>query len=476
MGLQSRLSQVTGVPTRILRGSDPRDCSVAQRMSWAARRQTTRPEDIAYCLLGLFDINMSMHYGEGVKAFKRLQRKIMRVSEDQSILAWSRADKHCRDLLARSPADFEACANVVSTNTTSTPEPYSMTNVGLSISLSMIPWAMHTYFALLECQDQTTQKELMPQWREHAENKRMGMFLKQTQRDGQFIRVPISGQQVHSGEPGKISSGQKRQRVLIVQQPKTMSARQEYFMYGFLFRNMLGTVVNNSSCEQMQSSIVSRREPEQRVWSDGLRGNFRERTAGARDGNVLLTTLTKGEHGLVAICEVTTTNASRESVLMEFGFDYVFNPVCRLRKYLTVADHANARENRRSIFQGETSLDQWMQDVEQQDVHAAPASEVSPLEAVDHFKFLSDSQSDGMYCTLRGDKRHGLHARFPELNFQINIVQGLGRRAWVVDINSLVLEGVWMPKPERDHVQQRQEAMHQLSEAARVSKRKFETI
>lgn len=139
MGFQSRLCRITGVPTRILRGNSPQNCSVAQRMSWAAKLQTKRPEDIAYCLLGLFDINMSMHYGEGVKAFKRLQQKIMRVSEDHSILAWSRADKDCRDLLARSPANFETCANVVSTNSTSMPEPYSMTNVGLSISSSMIP-------------------------------------------------------------------------------------------------------------------------------------------------------------------------------------------------------------------------------------------------------------------------------------------------------------------------------------------------
>ncbi|KAE8442492.1 hypothetical protein EG329_003273 [Mollisiaceae sp. DMI_Dod_QoI] len=46
--------------------------SVAQKMSWASRRVTTRPEDIAYCLLGIFEINMLMLYGEGEKAFLRL--------------------------------------------------------------------------------------------------------------------------------------------------------------------------------------------------------------------------------------------------------------------------------------------------------------------------------------------------------------------------------------------------------------------
>ena len=38
-------------------------------MSWASRRATTRHEDVAYCLLGLFDVNMPLLYGEGEKAF-----------------------------------------------------------------------------------------------------------------------------------------------------------------------------------------------------------------------------------------------------------------------------------------------------------------------------------------------------------------------------------------------------------------------
>ena len=45
------------------------DYSIAQRMSWASRRVTTRDEDIAYCLLGIFDVNMPLLYGEGEKAF-----------------------------------------------------------------------------------------------------------------------------------------------------------------------------------------------------------------------------------------------------------------------------------------------------------------------------------------------------------------------------------------------------------------------
>jgi len=63
----------TGIEKYILLGGDVTKCSVAQRMSWASERETTRTEDLAYCLLGLFGVNMPLLYGEGSKAFLRLQ-------------------------------------------------------------------------------------------------------------------------------------------------------------------------------------------------------------------------------------------------------------------------------------------------------------------------------------------------------------------------------------------------------------------
>jgi hypothetical protein len=60
----------------------------AVRMSWASRRETTRNEDAAYCLLGIFQVNMPLLYGEGFKAFQRLQEEILKVSEDYTLLAW----------------------------------------------------------------------------------------------------------------------------------------------------------------------------------------------------------------------------------------------------------------------------------------------------------------------------------------------------------------------------------------------------
>jgi hypothetical protein len=89
------LSEITGIPGGILSlgwrcfhlwGHTP---SVAQRMSWASKRQTSRVEGLAYCLLGIFNVNMPLLYGEGEKAFIRLQQEIIKHSEDESIFAWS---------------------------------------------------------------------------------------------------------------------------------------------------------------------------------------------------------------------------------------------------------------------------------------------------------------------------------------------------------------------------------------------------
>ncbi|KAI3540569.1 HET domain-containing protein [Colletotrichum filicis] len=92
--LAPKIESITKIPTDFLERNEEspaiRSAKIAMRMSWAARRQTTRVEDIAYSLLGIFDVNMPLLYGEGGKAFERLQIEIMKQSSDDSILAWAR--------------------------------------------------------------------------------------------------------------------------------------------------------------------------------------------------------------------------------------------------------------------------------------------------------------------------------------------------------------------------------------------------
>jgi hypothetical protein len=89
--------------------------SVAQRLSWASQRQTSKIEDEAYCLMGLFGVSMPLLYGEGPKAFQRLQLEIMKECYDPSILAWASVDS-CATIvgvLASSPAAFEGCGSIL---------------------------------------------------------------------------------------------------------------------------------------------------------------------------------------------------------------------------------------------------------------------------------------------------------------------------------------------------------------------------
>lgn len=110
---------------------------IAERMCWASRRKTTRSEDIAYSLMGLFNVNMPVIYGEGAgKAFRRLQNEIMQTSFDQTIFAWQ-AEYESSGLLAASPADFCETPQLGLWHPTNL-SPFFMTNVGLSIRLNMI--------------------------------------------------------------------------------------------------------------------------------------------------------------------------------------------------------------------------------------------------------------------------------------------------------------------------------------------------
>ncbi|KAI0359554.1 HET-domain-containing protein [Trametes cingulata] len=89
MELAPLLQEITGIHTVVLRLIRPiEEVEVAQRMSWAAHRRTTRLEDEAYCLMGIFGISMPTLYGEGRQAFQRLQEEIIRRSIDTSIFAW----------------------------------------------------------------------------------------------------------------------------------------------------------------------------------------------------------------------------------------------------------------------------------------------------------------------------------------------------------------------------------------------------
>ncbi|KAL8725584.1 MAG: hypothetical protein Q9181_006358, partial [Wetmoreana brouardii] len=113
--------------------------SVAKKMSWAARRVTSRSEDIAYCLLGLFNVNMPLLYGEGAeKAFLRLQKEIINQEDDESIFAWT-ADLVSSGLLATSPSFFAESGGIVPLTHGAARPRFWMTNKGLALDTTTRP-------------------------------------------------------------------------------------------------------------------------------------------------------------------------------------------------------------------------------------------------------------------------------------------------------------------------------------------------
>ncbi len=88
-GLADLIQDITFIDREILTHKRAlRGESVADRMRWASKRTTTRVEDEAYWLLGIFGITMPTLYGEGEYAFRRLQEEIIQRIPDQSLFAW----------------------------------------------------------------------------------------------------------------------------------------------------------------------------------------------------------------------------------------------------------------------------------------------------------------------------------------------------------------------------------------------------
>ena len=87
--LSRLVSVASGIPIDVLTtpGAIARTSSL-QRLLWTRERETTRVEDRAYSLMGLFGVNMPTIYGEGENAFRRLQEEILKISSDQTLFAW----------------------------------------------------------------------------------------------------------------------------------------------------------------------------------------------------------------------------------------------------------------------------------------------------------------------------------------------------------------------------------------------------
>ncbi|KAF3035804.1 hypothetical protein E8E12_004304 [Didymella heteroderae] len=167
--LCSTLALITGIPSEFLLGKQLGEASVAMRMSWASNRITTKAEDIAYCLMGIFDLHMPLLYGKGEgRAFRRLQQEIINELDDHSIFAWTAndaqwpphasADLRTVSVLAWSPECFRQSNLVVEAEppfldryVAGIRAPTAFNNKGLHMALPIISKGNRRVVTVLDC-------------------------------------------------------------------------------------------------------------------------------------------------------------------------------------------------------------------------------------------------------------------------------------------------------------------------------------
>ncbi|KAL5348459.1 hypothetical protein ACLOAV_006942 [Pseudogymnoascus australis] len=297
--LRVAIAAVTQIDVAMLQtGASLEDYSIARRMSWVSRRVTTRKEDMAYCLLGIFNVNMPMLYGEGDRAFIRLQEEIMKHSDDHSLFAWSSSSTAARGLLARSPADFATCASIDATHARWNKEPYAISNLGLKVNLPMLPWAMDTYLAALDCA---------------RDGNRLGIFLRLLPRENHYARVMLNGEDLVIFGNGL--AAKCKYRDVFVQQRVWGSVLAEERFYGFWMRTLLAPIKSKPETKKKKKG--------------GQRGNVDDEglseviTRGEWDDEKRLFELAVGDSGTAGAIFLREEG---KATTIKVGLDGAFNP------------------------------------------------------------------------------------------------------------------------------------------------------
>lgn len=79
--LLQQIHEITGIHISALRGIPLDQFSIEERFRWAEKRRTSREEDEAYCLIGIFGVNLLLMYGEGgPNALRRLREEVKKHS------------------------------------------------------------------------------------------------------------------------------------------------------------------------------------------------------------------------------------------------------------------------------------------------------------------------------------------------------------------------------------------------------------
>jgi len=90
----------------LLKKIEPRTNDIMEKLVWVSHQKTTWIEDLAYCLIGIFDIPLTIMYGEGKKAFHGLQAEIVQHSHDRGLFIWAGSPSSYNSMVAEGPTAF----------------------------------------------------------------------------------------------------------------------------------------------------------------------------------------------------------------------------------------------------------------------------------------------------------------------------------------------------------------------------------
>lgn len=157
------IAKVTSIPEADIRNFVPSCTRVSEKMRWAAQRTTSRIEDMAYSLLGLFDVSMPIAYGDGARAFYKLMSTIAEQCTEPDFFAWAGKPSRWSLALPSSPQCYGLKVTQSGHVTAATPlsalgDPtYELTKLGLRTRLVLVS----TYCEPLESTDTLTARFLL---------------------------------------------------------------------------------------------------------------------------------------------------------------------------------------------------------------------------------------------------------------------------------------------------------------------------
>lgn len=413
--LDTVLTQTTGIDEDILRGEEPlASRSIAQRMSWASERRTTRKEDRAYCLLGIFDVNLPLLYGEGSKkAFLRLQEEIIKQSDDHTIFAWPIHRSNQPGLLADEPKAFRHCQSVVAVESRRGRTPYSMTNRGLSIKLLAAPYTVDTYLVCLDCVDGSLPFEGSPLY----ENYRLGIFIRRLNEDDQFARVEHEGKpflQLPASDWAPKMSGIVYLDVIV---PRTSTWPVEWVEIN-VRQHMIS--LDPLDTPEVDDRINGFRIATPEIFERTKNGAdaFRISASGSWDPRTHIMTMKPGDFGTTGTIDISAQNLKIK--LIKLGFDFSFNPVC------FVADR-NGLCNYKNVNHRGWSADEYMQSYS---IYQRSPFDTMGWSKVQRGGLALELRKHAGLWALKGNRIDGLNVQLGELG-TLWITKGHFEGKWV---------------------------------------------